>query len=230
MRLWRSKWQPIEVLTRSRRGFHTVFVRFSKLSKIKNISHHLLFLPTPHIVVGCQPNQVQTRARTNCHISQLSHQIISAQIVPNETGGSGCTYSEICMVGVLGCGRSDDVHMEKWGVSSNPGTPSNSSTAHHSTVAWKNVVSKFTWQSEKRREHQRNADWKCEYIVAREYYNSPGQVPPSRSNYTNSDPLKRVNKFEIKKGMKWCHIQRPANLKQRNIRERQQIWKTKFII
>ena len=29
---------------------------------------------------------------------------ISARIVPNEVGGSGCNYPEICMVGVLGCG------------------------------------------------------------------------------------------------------------------------------
>ena len=35
--------------------------------------------------------------------------------------GGGCTYPEICMVGVLGCGGSDDVHMEKWGVSSRGG-------------------------------------------------------------------------------------------------------------
>ena len=36
-----------------------------------------------------------------------------------KSGGArlGCTYPEICMVGVLGCEGSDDVHMERWGSS-----------------------------------------------------------------------------------------------------------------
>ena len=47
---------------------------------------------------------------------------------------SGCTYPEISMVGVLGCGESDDVRIESWGSAlevggQTPGTPSNSSTA-----------------------------------------------------------------------------------------------------
>ena len=35
--------------------------------------------------------------------------------------GSGCTFPVICMVEVLGCEKSDGVHMEKWGVSSRSG-------------------------------------------------------------------------------------------------------------
>ena len=44
------------------------------------------------------------------------------------SGGSGCTYPEICMVGVLGCEGSDDVHVKSGGSaqevgSQTPGTP-----------------------------------------------------------------------------------------------------------
>ena len=68
-------------------------------------------------------------------------------------GGSGCTYPEICVVGVLGCGGSEVVYIEKWeasprSVGQTPGAPSNSSP----DSSW----SRFNWHHMKSQAHSRN--------------------------------------------------------------------------